>query len=159
MIPDAEVVKVVVDILTQLNIGGFLLKINHRKFLDAIIDLSGCEKRKFKAICSSIDKLDKEPWSKVKEELITMKGLTEDMTNKLEKFVQYKGHPKELLEKLKSDQVFTGHKEGEETIKEMELLNEYLENMGCIDRVSLDFSLARGLDYYTGLIYEGVLTD
>lgn len=64
-----------------------------------------------------------------------------------------------MLEKLKSDQVFTGHKEGEETIKEMELLNEYLENMGCIDRVSLDFSLARGLDYYTGLIYEGVLTD
>lgn len=62
MIPDAEVLKVVSEILTKLNIGGYLIKINHRKFLDAMIDLSGCEKRKFKTICSSIDKLDKEPW-------------------------------------------------------------------------------------------------
>ena len=84
MIPDAEVVKVLVEILSQLNIGGFLIKINHRKFLDAMIELSGCEKRKFKAICSSVDKLDKEPWDKVREELITLKGLTPQMTDKLE---------------------------------------------------------------------------
>ncbi len=76
MIPDAEVLKVLIEILTQLNIGNFLVKINHRKFLDAMVELSGCEKRKFKAICSSVDKLDKEPWEKVREELITMKGLT-----------------------------------------------------------------------------------
>ncbi len=62
MIPDAEVLKVLVEILTQLNIGNFIVKINHRKFLDAMVELSGCEKRKFKAICSSVDKLDKEPW-------------------------------------------------------------------------------------------------
>jgi len=97
MIPDAEVLKVVTEILSQLDIGGFVVKINHRKFLDAIVELSGCEKRKFKAICSSIDKLDKEPWSKVKEELITMKGLTEEMTNRLGRFVEFKGKPKELL--------------------------------------------------------------
>ena len=41
----------------------------------------------------------------------------------------------------------------------METLFDYLENLGCIDNVQFDFSLARGLDYYTGLIYEGVLTD
>jgi histidyl-tRNA synthetase len=41
----------------------------------------------------------------------------------------------------------------------MELLFDYLENLGCIDSVLFDFSLARGLDYYTGLIYEAVLTD
>jgi len=76
MIPDAEVLKVLTNILSDLNIGNFLIKLNHRKFLDAIIDISGCEKRKFKAICSSIDKLDKEPWSKVREELINAKGLT-----------------------------------------------------------------------------------
>lgn len=77
MIPDAEVLKVVVDILTQLQIGEFQIKLNHRKFLDAIVELAGCEKRKFKSICSSIDKLDKEPWEKVRKELIVMKGLTE----------------------------------------------------------------------------------
>jgi histidyl-tRNA synthetase len=101
MIPDAEVVSVVIEILSQLNIGGFVLKINHRKFLDSIVELSGCEKRKFKAICSSVDKLDKEPWSKVREELITMKGLTEEMADKLGKYVEFKGKPKDLLKLLK----------------------------------------------------------
>lgn len=41
----------------------------------------------------------------------------------------------------------------------MELLFDYLESMNCLDYFSFDFSLARGLDYYTGLIYEAVLTD
>jgi len=70
MMPDAEILKVVSDILEGLKIGNFVVKINHRKLLDAMIELSGCEKRRFKAICSSIDKLDKESWDKVKYELI-----------------------------------------------------------------------------------------
>jgi len=70
MLPDAEVLAVVVDILTSLEIGDFVVKVNHRKFLDAMVELAGCEKRKFKSICSSIDKLDKEPWEKVRYELI-----------------------------------------------------------------------------------------
>ena len=76
MLPDAEVLAVVCEILTKLDIGSFVLKLNHRKFLDAMIELAGCEKRKFKSICSSIDKLDKEPWEKVQIELIHQKGLT-----------------------------------------------------------------------------------
>jgi len=159
MIPDAEVLKVLIEILTQLEIGEFVVKINHRQFLDAMVELSGCEKRKFKAICSSVDKLDKEPWEKVREELITMKGLTREMTDNLERFVKLIGKPKELLQRLKDEKIFEGHKQGEETIKEMEVLFEYLEAFGCLDRLSFDFSLARGLDYYTGLIYEAVLTD
>ena len=159
MIPDAEVLKVLIEILSNLEIGNFVVKLNHRKFLDAMVDLSGCEKRKFKAICSSVDKLDKEPWEKVREELINMKGLTTEMTDKLEKFVKLVGKPRELLQKLKDEAIFQGHKEGEETIKEMDTLFSYLEAYNCLDKISFDFSLARGLDYYTGLIYEAVLTD
>jgi len=70
MMPDAEVLSVVCEILQALNIGAFSVKVNNRKFLDAMVELAGCEKRKFKTICSSIDKLDKEPWDKVKKELI-----------------------------------------------------------------------------------------
>ena len=55
MIPDAEVLKVLIEILNQLDIGEYVVKINHRQFLDAMVELSGCEKRKFKAICSSVD--------------------------------------------------------------------------------------------------------
>ena len=109
MLPDAEVMSVVVDILTSLDVGGFVVKVNHRKFLDAMIELAGCEKRKFKSICSSIDKLDKEPWEKVRMELIQQKGLTVEMTDKLHKFVQLVGKPLELLKKLKDESVFAGH--------------------------------------------------
>lgn len=101
MLPDAEVLTVVADILKNLEIGSFIIKVNHRKFLDAMVELSGCEKRKFKTICSSIDKLDKEPWEKVKQELIQQKGLTEEMTNNLYKFVVLTGKPWELLATLK----------------------------------------------------------
>ena len=78
MIPDADVLKVMVEILKELEIGDFVIKLNHRKFLDTIVDICGIEKRKFKQICSSVDKLDKEPWEKVKEELIKLKGVSEE---------------------------------------------------------------------------------
>jgi len=81
------------------------------------------------------------------------------MCLKLEKFVQYKGQPWEMLNRLKDEAVFQGHTEGEETIKEMETLFTYLESMNVLGNISFDFSLARGLDYYTGVIYEAVLTD
>ena len=159
MIPDAEVLSVVIQILAGLELGNFVVKVNNRKFLDAMIELSGCEKRKFKSICSSIDKLDKEPWEKVKQELINQKGLTEQMTDNLHRFVQYQGKPWELLEKLVSDGAFKDHAVGSQTLEEMRLLFTYLEAFGVLDKISFDFSLARGLDYYTGLIYEAVLTD
>lgn len=81
------------------------------------------------------------------------------MCSKLENFVQYKGSPWEMLNRLKNEKVFEGHKSGEETIKEMETLFTYLDSMKLLDHISFDFSLARGLDYYTGVIYEAVLTD
>jgi histidyl-tRNA synthetase len=159
MLPDAEVLKVVVDILSKLEIGQFKVKVNHRKFLDAIVEMSGCEKRKFKTICASIDKLDKEPWEKVRDELIVSKGLTPEQTEKLAYFVEFKGDCWQLLNDLKTKEVFKDHASGQETIKEMELLFTYLDAMGVIDNILFDFSLARGLDYYTGLIYEAVLME
>jgi len=159
MIPEAEVLKVVVEILTNLDVGNFVVKINNRKFLDSIIELSGCDKAQFKTICSSVDKLDKEPWEKVEHELIHAKGLTKDMTSKLWEFVKRKGSMKEMLDQLRSENVFGDHQLANETLAEMELLYQYLESLDCLDKISFDFSLARGLDYYTGLIYEATLTE
>lgn len=59
MLPDAEVIKVLDEILTNLCLGEFVIKVNSRKLLDAMVELSGAPKQKFKQICSSIDKLDK----------------------------------------------------------------------------------------------------
>jgi histidyl-tRNA synthetase len=119
MIPDAEVISVIVEILSELKIGSFVVKINHRSFLDAIVELSGCEKRKFKSICSSVDKLDKEDWEKVKEELIHMKGLTEEQADKLGVFVKFKGKPFKMLKELEDAGVFKDSELGLSTMKEM----------------------------------------
>lgn len=56
----------------------FKIKISHRFLLEAIIECSDCDLKKFKTICSSIDKLDKEPWEKVENELIFEKGLKKE---------------------------------------------------------------------------------
>lgn len=77
-----------------------MIKINHRKLLDAMVELSGAPKDKFKVICSSIDKLDKETWDFVQTELIEEKGLTLEMTQVLEKFVQFKGEPLKTLSEI-----------------------------------------------------------
>lgn len=81
------------------------------------------------------------------------------MVDNLEKFVTLKGKPWELLTKIKQEKILAGHSADTEILKEMELLFTYCEAMGCLDNILFDFSLARGLDYYTGLIYECVLTD
>ena len=70
MIADAEALMIVSKILKSFNLD-FQIKVSHRKILEAIIECAGCQMIKFKAICSSIDKLDKEPWENVEKELTT----------------------------------------------------------------------------------------
>ena len=158
MIPEADVIKVVVEILTQLPVGGFNIKLNHRLLLDAIVNISGIKDYLYKTVCSSVDKLDKEEWATVKKELLE-KGITEEQSAKLWTFVQLKDKPKVLLEKLKSNKELLDNKKGKEALDDMAILFDYLEITGTDKYCTFDLSLARGLDYYTGLIYETVLTD
>ena len=59
MIPDAECVKIVQEILTSLDIGKFVIKVNHRQVLDGIFEVCGVSNDMFRTICSSVDKLDR----------------------------------------------------------------------------------------------------
>ena len=63
------------EILEQLGLGAFCIKVNHRRLLDAMLRLCGVPEAKFRAICSAIDKLDKEPWAAVRVEMVDHKGL------------------------------------------------------------------------------------
>ena len=159
MIPDAEVIKIVVEILTQLPIGNFNIKINHRVLLDSIVEISGISNDKYKSVCSSIDKLDKEPWDKVEKELIEVKGITKEQTEKLKSFVNLKDKPKVLLDKLMQMKELIENEKGKKALNEMSILIDYLQILDVEKYCTFDLSLARGLDYYTGLIYETVLTD
>eukprot|EP01035_Chromulina_nebulosa_P018099 gene18099-23750_t len=159
MVPDAEVITVAIEILSELPVGSFIVKLNHRKLLDAIFELSGVPTEKFRPICSAVDKLDKLPWVDVKKEMIYEKGLSEEVADRIGLFVNRKGDPRELLDTFNKEKVFGDHVQANQALIDMKILFDYLEAMGSLSFISFDMSLARGLDYYTGVIYEIVLVD
>ncbi|KAL7414313.1 hypothetical protein BDY24DRAFT_386502 [Mrakia frigida] len=156
MVPDAEILCILCEALEALEIGEFTVKINHRKILDGIFLLSGVPEASTRAISSAVDKLDKAPWSEVRREMVEEKGLDGAVADKIGEYVSLKGNGPALLARLESDAALNGIKTAVEGLADMKLLFQYLEIFGCLDRMSFDLSLARGLDYYTGLIYEAV---
>ena len=159
MLPDAEVITVATEILSSLPIGKFMIKLNHRKILDAVFEICGVPVEKFRPICSAVDKLDKATWDEVKNEMVEEKGLPAYVADRIGKFVLNSGSPKELWTKLTDEKQFGDHEGAASALQDLQLLFTYLEAMGSLQYVSFDLSLARGLDYYTGVIYEVVLTD
>lgn len=158
MLPDAECVKVVTEILRELDVGGFTVKLNHRLLLDGMFEACGVPVSEFRAICSAVDKLDKSPWQEVRREMCEEKGLAEEVADRIGEYVQLNGGI-ELTEKLLTDERLKAVPSAVKGLQEMQLLLRYCDLFGLTDRVSFDLSLARGLDYYTGVIYEAVLQD
>jgi histidyl-tRNA synthetase len=161
MLPDAEVICIGIEILQQFPELGdhFQIKLSHRLLLDAILSICGVPTEKFRTTCSAIDKLDKEPWEKVYIEMVEEKGLSEEVANKIKQFVCFKGSPRELHTNLTQQKVFGHNQQAKQAMEELKKLFDYLDAMDVLDYISFDLSLARGLDYYTGLIYEFVLTN
>lgn len=95
------------------------------------------------------------PWADVKKEMVDEKGLAEEVADKIGEWVVLKGG-KDLLEKLQKDESLSANESMKKGMADMELLFDYLECYDATSAVSFDLSLARGLDYYTGIIYEGV---
>jgi histidyl-tRNA synthetase len=156
MVPDSECLAVACEILDALPIGDFGIKLNHRRLLDAILDICGVPADKFRTICSAVDKLDKEPWSEVKREMTEEKGLPEDVADRIGEFVVLKGEPWEMYNSLMESKKFGDHKGAAEAMEDLRICFEYLDAMDALKFISFDLSLARGLDYYTGIIYEAV---
>ncbi|MCL7038841.1 hypothetical protein MKW94_019043 [Papaver nudicaule] len=154
--PDFEVILVLTELLDVLNIGDYEIKLNHRKLLDGMLEICGVPPEKFRTICSSIDKLDKESFEKIEAEMVEEKGLTAEVANKIITLVKKRGHPSELLSELKQDNLFLENNASSLALKDLEILFEALESSKCIHKVVFDLSLARGLDYYTGVIFEAV---
>ena len=156
MVPDSECLCVACEILDALPIGDFGIKLNHRRLLDAILDLSGVPTDKFRTICSAVDKLDKEPWEEVKREMVEDKGLKPEVADKIGTFVLNKGAPWDLYNELIKGNKFGKHAGALGAMEDLRILFEYLDAMDKLKFFSFDLSLARGLDYYTGVIYEAV---
>ena len=151
IINDAEIPSIIYTIFKKLNFGKFIIKINNRKVLNGLFDeleIAG----KMKEILIVIDKLEKIGMDAVKKDLFEL-GLTSDKVEKIEDFLNISGSNDEKLQKLKDlkfdSEIFkSGLEELEEVIKDVRLFN--VEE----DYFKIDLTIARGLDYYTGTVYE-----
>uniref|UniRef100_A0AAX7SYI5 histidine--tRNA ligase n=1 Tax=Astatotilapia calliptera TaxID=8154 RepID=A0AAX7SYI5_ASTCA len=157
MIPDAECLKIVHEILNELDLGDFRIKVNDRRILDGMFAVCGVPDDKFRTICSTVDKLDKMSWEDVKKEMVNEKGLSEEAADQIGEYVSMQGGM-DLAERLLQDHKMSQSKQACAGLSDIKLLFKYLQLFHVTDKVVFDLSLARGLDYYTGVIYEAVLT-
>ncbi|MFN5423094.1 MAG: histidine--tRNA ligase, partial [bacterium] len=126
------------------------IHVNNRKILHSLAVICGGEDR-MTDITVAIDKLDKIGIEKVKEELAG-KGLTDQQINIVESFISLSGSNEEKLDQLQ--QMLNGNATGEEGIKELRYILNHFNKNSKSEEMLVDLSLARGLNYYTGAIFE-----
>ncbi len=145
LINDAELALIYIEVFCRLKINVDV-KINNRKLLAALAEICGGIE-KFPDITIAIDKLDKIGIDKVKEEL-SGKNLNEEQIKIIENYLNITGSNAEKIEKLKA--LFSNNSSAKKGLEELVFIHDYLPGKN----ITIDPTLARGLNYYTGIIYE-----
>lgn len=148
---EVEFVQLYDEVFTNLNLKGVSIKINNRKILSGIAEIIGA-KDKLIDFTVALDKLDKIGEEKVKEEMLA-KGISKSGIEKLQPLFSIKGSFEDQINELKS--ILKSSDEGTKGIDELEFINNAIQNLGLRSaKLQLDVTLARGLNYYTGAIFE-----
>ncbi len=155
---DAQMPAIITEIFEAINIGDFLIRINNRKVLTGFFKSLGIAENQIKSCISIVDTLEKIGESKVKQDL-EKEGISVEQAQKIIEFIKIDGSVDEVLDKLKhlaqnlveTEQLSLG-------VTELETVIEGVHNLGVAEnRFCIDLSIARGLDYYTGTVYETTL--
>jgi len=146
LINEVELSNIYHQVFIELGLIDYELKINSRKILTALAELCGGASKMID-ITIAIDKLDKIGLEKVKEELL-LRELTQEQITIIEQYLSITGTNHEKLAQIK--QLLGNSKPGREGIAEVEFLFQQAGNIN----IEIDFTLARGLNYYTGIIFE-----
>lgn len=149
LLNELELIQIVDEVYRRLRIN-VCIKINNRKILSGIAEIIG-EAEKITDITVAIDKMDKIGLEKVNEE-IASKGISQSAIDKLQPILKLKGSNAEKLSQLKS--VLSTSETGLKGVAELETIFNLCESVGISTRIELDLTLARGLNYYTGAIFE-----
>ncbi len=149
LINELELIQIVDEVYRQLNIN-VVLKLNNRKVLAGIAEVIG-EMNRMVDITVAIDKLDKIGLDNVNAEL-AQKGLSSEAIDKLQPILHLQGSNQSKLETLKT--VLASSETGMKGIEELSTIFDYINALGIQLEVELDLTLARGLNYYTGAIFE-----
>ncbi len=156
IINDAEIPSIIYEIFRKLGLDNFCIKINNRKILNGLYE-SIDAKEVSESIMRTIDKIEKIGIEKVKEELREL-SLSEENIEKIIKFITIKGTTDDKLKELQNLNI-----KNETYLEGMQELKKVIEYIRLFnvpeDYFSIDTSIARGLDYYTGTVYETFLND
>ena len=149
LLNEVELVQLIDAIFTDLNVN-VVTKLNNRKILSGIAEILG-QADKIIDITVAMDKLDKIGLDKVNQELLD-KGLPQEAVDQLQPIILLSGSNSEKLESLKK--ALSASEIGLKGIAEMQEIMDYLQLFDLQNEVELDLTLARGLNYYTGTIFE-----
>lgn len=146
---EVELMQIIDAVFTKLNVN-ITIKLNNRKILAGIAEVIGQEDRIID-ITVAIDKLDKIGLDNVNKELLE-KGLDQDAVDKLQPILALSGDNTEKLAKLRD--VLASSEVGTKGVDEVEYIFSLLDAAEVSSTIALDLTLARGLNYYTGAIFE-----
>ncbi|WP_372753373.1 histidine--tRNA ligase [Mariniflexile sp.] len=148
---EVEFIQLYDTVFSSLKLEGVTIKINNRKILSGIAEVIGASD-KLIDFTVALDKLDKIGEEKVKEEMLS-KGISEEGIAKLQPLFTLSGSFESQIESLKS--ILSTSQEGTKGIEELAFINEAISVLGLqTATLQLDVTLARGLNYYTGAIFE-----
>lgn len=155
-INDAEILTIIYSLFKKLDFGKFTIRINNRKILNGFFESLGLTEQS-SDVLRIIDKIDKIGAESVKKELLKL-SLNDSLVSKIINFISIKGSNEEVFSSIKElDINNTTFNEG---LDELEFVTTYLDKF-AFDRnyYKIDLTVARGLDYYTGTIYETILDE
>jgi histidyl-tRNA synthetase len=152
LLNEVDLILIYHEVFQRLKIKDYELRINHRKILAALAKQSGGED-KMTDISVAIDKLDKIGMDKVKEELRS-KSISEDAITTIEKYLQVTGSNEEILDSL--NELLGNNDSLNKAISDLRFIFEKIKSVSLNQKINikLDPTLARGLNYYTGVIFE-----
>lgn len=169
MIADAEIMSAIYESLQEVGLSS-RIRISHRKILNSLLVYAGISPDLAHRVFRVLDKLEKQGLENVKLELadgrvddsgakISGLGLSSDKIDKICRFLDLpRGNRVESLEAI--TELFANVKGAQTGIDELREIDSYLTAMDKSDNEAIiDFSIARGLDYYTGPVFEAILTD
>ena len=157
IINEAEIPSIIYRTFSQLGLKRFQIRVNNRKILNGFYSMVGLAD-KSQDVMRTVDKLDKIGAEKVKTLLMEDIGVAEDVANQVLNFIAIGGSNQEVLAALEG---YQGKDELFDTgLEELSTVVRYLSAFGVPEEnFAVDLTIARGLDYYTGTVYETTMLD
>lgn len=154
---DIETVLVIHDLMAALGFERFRVHVNNRMVLNGLLEELGLAGQT-KPVLVALDKLPKVGRDVVRQEMADKAGVTPEQSDRVLRMVEDEGATREILDRIQAD--MGKNERAAEGVRRLRELFDVVRRAGVPEeRVRLDLSIARGLDYYTGTIYETFLTD